>query len=197
MGDIPNALPPLGLPAGVPPLRAMRAPHYVAPIPVNRGKEVAYEDLIPGGHYYLQRGEADPMDEFEFLERLPHHSLRARHRPALRTFRNRQGNPMTPVYEPGPPGPFRNIPYPLHVWPHYKFYEINKIKRTGRFLDPTMTRRAKQQAVMNSLNRRGLPSVMGTGPVNTILNYAGLRPPRKTKGGMRKKQRRRTTSKKA
>lgn len=189
MAEIPNGLPPLGLPApaGVPPLRAMRAPRYVAPIPANRGREVAYENLVPGTTYYLQRGEGDLLDEFEFLERIPqHHSLRARYRPALRTFRNRQGNPMAPVYEPMAPGPLRNAPYELQVWPHYRFYEINKIKRTGRFLDPTITRRAKQQAITNSMARRGLPTGMGTGPVNTILNYAGLRPPRRTRGGKRR-----------
>lgn len=182
MGDIPLALPP---PVGIPRLGAMREPRFTMPIPVNRGKEVAFENLVPGKEYYLQRDERGPMDEILFVEGNPNHQFRARFLPRLMQFTNHEGNP-TPVYEARAPGPMRNAIHEVHAWPHYRFFEINQIKRRGRFLAPAIAPHAKRQAIVNSMARRGLPSAIGTGPVNTILNYAGLRPPRGTRGGKRR-----------
>ena len=178
MNEIPMALPPR--------LSALREPRFTYPIPVNRGPEVNFNNLQPGTHYYLQSSEASPMNEIEFVERIPGipRGYHARGLPRLLQRKNRAGNPLSPVYEPRSPGPHLDTLYEGHAWPHTKFYKVQKAKRIGTFIHPAivekMKRNTRRRNVNRILNEVGISSELGSGPSNIIRKFSGLQPPKGT-----------------
>lgn len=179
--------------ADVPPLFAMRGPRFIMPAPINRGREVPFENLQAGRHYYFQRDNDAAMNEFEFLEHLPGHQMRVRYLPRLLNVWNHSRNPLPPIYEPRAPGYRGDQVYEAHAWPHYKFYEVSQIKRKGRFINPAVTSKLRRQILSNVLAKGKLPTEPATGPGNTIREFVGWQKKNFTKprGGRTRKVRHR------
>ncbi len=165
MGDIPN---------GIPPLRAMRAPPgriaAFSPRPVNLGKEVSYENLVPGETYYF-RSMNGPYDEIQLVGREGQMFQYRR----LQPLRNGRNGPVREPHAPVAPGaPRMNQRVGTEMWwPHHTFYKINNVKRKGRFINHVISRKLKRQALSNVLAKGKLPTLPGTGPGNTIRKFAG------------------------
>ncbi len=185
--DPPNGIPPLPAARGTP---GVLYPEY--PRPSDLGSEINLENLHPEESYYHRRGNVGPYTEIEFVNQPTPRRVFYRQLQDLENYTNFRGDPIGPIRQPHapmPPGMARpnEVVREAYVWPHERFYTISKVKRTGRFVNPAVSRKAKNQAIRNVLSKRGLSNVPGTGPINLIKKYIGMAPKKGTQGGTRRR----------
>lgn len=194
------SVPPLSLPPPPVPLTGRRtfpvenSPHI--------GKEVAFEDLVPGKSYfrkfsYWPNNTDGDYDEFKLIYKTKELSDQDQDqfvdtyaytipRP-VRYMIDPRGDPLPPEYIPQAPSvidQYGMIQSQIYDPRYYRFYEVDPVKRGKHLIGPQIKEKVKKDIKRKHLNlildKLGFSTDLGTGPSDIIRKMVALQPPKGT-----------------